>query len=67
MFKTIYYFNVNELLINGEKVYCLNMETNSVSCLNEQMVTTYFNLMAEAKKDDKKFIFYYYEELEGEE
>ena len=66
MFKTIYYFNVNERLINGEKVFCLDMESNTVYCLNEQTVTAYFNLMAEAKKDDSKYIFYYREETEGE-
>ena len=64
MYKTLYVWKVNELLIEGEKVYCLNMETNSVSCLNELMVSTYFDLMAEARKDDSKYIFYYYEKAE---
>ena len=54
MFKTIYHFQVNELLIKGEKVYCLNMEKNKVCCLNKLMVNCYFGLMDDAKKDDGK-------------
>ena len=67
MFKTIYYFNVNERLINGDKVFCLDMESNTVYCLNEQSVDAYFKLMAEAKKDDSNYIFYYYEKAEENE
>lgn len=67
MCKTIYVWNVNELISKGEKVYCLNMETNTVACLNEAMVNTYFSFMAEARKDDSKYIFYYREEVEEKE
>lgn len=64
MYTTSYYFNVDVLLSKGHKVMCLDMENDKVFCLNEMMVNTFFELMAKAKADDSRYIFYY--KVEGE-
>ncbi|MBQ8766590.1 MAG: hypothetical protein IJZ16_07280 [Clostridia bacterium] len=66
-YKTIYVWSVTELLSKDEKVYCLDMETNTVTCLNEMNVNTYFKFIAEAIKDDSKYIFYHYEDVKEAE
>lgn len=65
MYNRIYHWNVDKALTEGKKVYCLNMETNTVSCLNELMVNTYIDLINDAKKDDTKYVFYYNDEGEN--
>lgn len=65
MYNRIYHWNVDKALTESKKVYCLNMETNTVSCLNELMVNSYINLKNDAIIDDEKYVFYY-KEQEGE-
>lgn len=62
MYTIIYPWNVEGLLKSGKCICCLDMESEDVFHLENMKVKDYLRLMQKAEKDDRPYVFYYYEE-----
>jgi hypothetical protein len=65
-YKEIYSFEVVDAIKKGEKVFVLDKQYHSVTLLNDEQISVFFELIKKVSEDDNRYLLWTEKETEDE-